>query len=117
MSCYRLSKDLCSKLTSAMTEFWWSSGSNRHKLPWVAWKKLCKQKDKGGLGFHEIEIHNQALLGNQSWRICSNPNSLLSRLLRARYFKNSTFLDCNIGTHPSYAWKSILHGRNLLKKV
>lgn len=41
MSCFRLSKDLCSKLTSAMIEFWWSSGNDRHNIPWVAWKKLC----------------------------------------------------------------------------
>lgn len=116
MSCFRLSKDLCAKLTSALTEFWWSNGSNRHKLPWVAWKKLCKQKDSGGMGFHDIELHNQALLGKQAWRIWSFPNSLLSRLLKARYFRNSSFLGCSIGNRPSYAWRSLLHGRELLKK-
>lgn len=66
MSCFRLSKDLCSKLTSDMIEFWWSSGNNRHKIPWVAWKKLGKKKEMGGLGFRDIELHNQALLGKQA---------------------------------------------------
>lgn len=28
MSCFKLSKDLCKNLTSATTEFWWSSGNN-----------------------------------------------------------------------------------------
>ena len=40
MSCFKLSKDVCAKLTSAMMELWWSSGSNKKKIPWVAWKKL-----------------------------------------------------------------------------
>lgn len=31
MSVYKLPKDLCAKLTSAMREFWWSNGSARKK--------------------------------------------------------------------------------------
>ena len=54
MSCFKLPKDVCAKLTSSMIEFWWSSGTNRKKIPWVAWQKLCKDKDKGGLGFKDI---------------------------------------------------------------
>lgn len=54
MSCFKLPKDVCAKLTSSMMEFWWSSGTNRKKIPWVAWQKLCKDKDKGGLGFKDI---------------------------------------------------------------
>ena len=110
MSCFRLSKDLCSKLTSAMTEYWWSSGNNRHKIAWVTWQKLCKKKELGGLGFHDIELQKQA------WRIWNQPELLLSRILRDRYFRNSSFLECSIGTRPSYAWRSIMHGRDLMKQ-
>lgn len=56
MSVFKLPKDLCGKLTSAMREFWWSSGGNRRKLLWVAWDKLCKSKEEGGLGFHDLAL-------------------------------------------------------------
>lgn len=116
MSCYKLPKEVCAKLTSAMIEFWWSSGNNRKKIPWVAWQKLCKDKELGGLGFKDIEKFNQSLLAKQAWRIWSSPDTLLSRLLRHRYFNRSSFLDCCVGARPSYAWRSMLHGRDLLKK-
>lgn len=34
------------KITSAMIEFWWSSGKNKRKISWIAWKKLCQQKSE-----------------------------------------------------------------------
>ncbi|KAL9293763.1 hypothetical protein AtEden1_Chr3g0198281 [Arabidopsis thaliana] len=116
MSCFKLPQDLCKKLTSVMTEFWWSSGNDRNKIPWVAWKKLCRKKEDGGLGFHDIVKFNQALLCKQAWRLLDQPQSLLARFLKSRYFREKSFLDCGVGTRPSYAWRSIFHGRELLKK-
>lgn len=99
-----------------MVKFWWSSGNNRRNISWVAWKKLGKPKEEGGLGFHDLELFNQALLGKQAWCIWDKPNSLLAQVLKHRYFATSEFLEFGVGTCPSYGWRSILHGRELLKK-
>jgi hypothetical protein len=40
----------------------------------------------------------------------------VGRILKAKYFPRSSFLEVFIGNHPSYAWRSILSARELLHK-
>lgn len=37
-------------------------------------------------------------------------------MLKGKYFSKNSFLECGAGTRPSYIWRSILHGRELLKQ-
>lgn len=102
MSCFKLPNEVCAKITSGMTGFWWNSGNNRKKITWVAWQKLCKEKELDGLGFHDIEKFNQYLLAKQAWRIWNSPNSLVARILKNGYFPRTSFLNGNMGRRPSY---------------
>lgn len=86
------------------------------KIHWRSWNRMCIHKNQGGLGFQDLNIFNQAMLSKQSWRIIRNPDSLLAKVLRGRYFKTRNFLNAPLGHNPSYTWRSIVWGQELFKK-
>ncbi|XP_019087406.1 PREDICTED: uncharacterized protein LOC109127279 [Camelina sativa] len=114
MNYFELLAELCSELDRLIANFWSGSTRDKRKLSWVAWKKLITSKDTGGLGFRDFKLSNQALLANHVWKIMKRPNSLVYRLLKARYFKDGIFFSATKGHKPSYGWNSLRFGRDLL---
>lgn len=56
----------------------------------------------GWYGVQTYESFNKTLLAKQLWRIISNPNSLVARVLKARYFKHQDIMKASLGSNPSY---------------
>lgn len=69
----------------------------------MSWTRLGKSKNSGWLGFRDLEVLNLAMLANQGWRILRHPNSLVARIMQAKYYYNVTFLEAHLGRGPSYA--------------
>ncbi|KAL6566692.1 hypothetical protein OROMI_015096 [Orobanche minor] len=116
MGCFLLPQSVCQKINSLMMNFWWGQRGEEKRLSWCAWEKLCLNKRDGGMGFRDITSFNQAMLAKQGWRLIQNDSSLLAQILKARYFPNRSFRDAPIGYNPSYTWRSIVAGRELLKE-
>jgi hypothetical protein len=95
--------------------FWWESNFDKRKIHWVNWKKICKNKEYGGLGFRETFVFNEALLAKQGWKILTQPHSLVARVFKAKYFPKCNFFDAPMGNKMSYTWRSILQVRWVLK--
>ncbi|XP_019178261.1 PREDICTED: uncharacterized protein LOC109173479 [Ipomoea nil] len=118
MSVFYLPQRLCDTLERLFNRYWWGGGggSTSRGIHWLSWHRLCVPKAKGGLGFKRLHEFNIALLAKQGWRLLIYPNSLVSRLLRAKYYPNNSFLNAQMGHNPSYLWRSIMAGQELLKR-
>lgn len=77
---------------------------------------MCTPKSNGGLGFRNLTAFNKALLAKQVFRIVQHPNSLMARVLKAKYFKNSDIMVAAMGYNPSFVWRSLMWGRELCIK-
>lgn len=114
MSCYLLPKSFCADLHRLLAGFWWGGDGGERKIHWLAWDKLCAPKDVGGLGFRDLFSFNLAMLAKQGWRVLQFPDSLTSKILKAKYFPNYSFLDAPVKANSSYVWKSICTARSIL---
>ncbi|CAN1127287.1 Uncharacterized mitochondrial protein AtMg00310 [Linum perenne] len=85
-----------------MAKFWWGEVADQRHIRWRSWSNLCLSKKEGGLGFKDFKAFNQALLAKQSWRILREPDLLLSRLLKGRYFPSQCFLNATKLWNPSW---------------
>ncbi|KAH9778582.1 reverse transcriptase domain-containing protein [Citrus sinensis] len=50
----------------------------------------------------------------QCWKLITNPNSLVARILKARYYPRSSFVDATVGFNPSYTWRSIMAAKHVV---
>jgi hypothetical protein len=56
------------------------------------------------------------MLAKQGWRIVTEPQSLMARTIKAKYFPHCNFFQAKQGSRPSYSWQSILKASWILKK-
>lgn len=76
---------------------------------------MCMSKKAGGLGFRDLRGFNLALLGKQCWNLLNNPNALVSRVMKARYYPSSSLLQASRTGGASYAWSGLWEAKENMK--
>ncbi|CAL8157404.1 unnamed protein product [Prunus armeniaca] len=74
-------------------------------------------KLEGGMGFRNHHDFNLALLAKQSWRLLIEQNSFWALIMKSRYFPSCNFLKASKGARASWAWASMLEGREVIIRV
>lgn len=114
MSIFRIPDGILDEIQMMLARFWWGSKRTERKLHWHKWESLCLPKSMGEMGFRDLKCFNQDLIEKQGWRLYNTTDSLIYKVLKARYFKNTEFLEARRGNAPSYSWRSIWGAKSLL---
>jgi len=81
---------------------------------WQSWDLLKTDKVNGGLGFRDLLAFNKPLLSKQTWRLFQQPHLLWCRLFKGLYFHTKDIHSAELGTRPSWGWRSVLFGRDAI---
>ena len=114
MGCFKCSLGLCHEIESLIKKFFWGQKGDRRKIYWLKWEELTKCKMVGGMGFRDLALHNDSLLAKQAWRLLHNKTSLFYKVFKPRFFPNCSIMEAKESRSGSYAWRSILHDRDVL---
>jgi hypothetical protein len=62
MSVFKLPKQVCQGIITAMSQYWWGDEDQQKHMHWFAWWKMCVPKKQGGMGFRDLHCFNLAML-------------------------------------------------------
>ena len=114
MSYFKLPDSLYDEMMGMIRNFWWGQKKEERKIAWLSWQKMCEPKCEGGLGFKNLKWFNMALLAKQRWHLQMGGDSLVCRVLKAKYFPTGDFVHASIGHNPSYTWRSLISAQSLV---
>lgn len=68
------------------------------------------------MGFKDLTMFNEAMLAKLAWRLLHDDNFLFYQVFKARFLPRGSILEAKDSSSASYAWKSILKGREVTLK-
>jgi len=113
------SKKFLAKITAIVRTFWWHGiQKDQHKKPmhYRSWDAICKTKNEGGLGIRKLELVNKGMLINTAWRLVYDSNSIVAKIIKAKYFPYASLWTAPTYVPKSTFWASILSIRHHLEK-
>ena len=66
MGCFKLPMGLCNEIEVMIRKFWWGQKGEKRKVHWLKWSEMTKSKNEGGMGFHDLALHNDSFLAKQA---------------------------------------------------
>lgn len=111
MSVFCLPIDLLKDIKAMIRKFWWGCSETSRKIHCVQWESLCSSKSVRGMGFRDLQMFNDAMLGKQVWRLFHDRNSLVYMVFQANYFQSGNIFDAKESPRCSLDWRSILQAQ------
>jgi hypothetical protein len=90
-SFFLLTKGVLNKLDYYRSRFFWQGDSEKRKYRLVKWSVVCRPKDQGGLGVHDLQVKNSVLLGKCIFKLLTE-DGVWQTLLKIKYIGSKACL-------------------------
>jgi hypothetical protein len=110
MSTILFSKTFVDRITAIIRRFWWTGVQEDNPTSPIAfrfWDDICQSKDNGGLGIRDLYTVNKSLIIHAAYNIATDKN-LLTSVLKAKYFSNTSLWKATNSGPRSAFWSSVL---------
>lgn len=108
MQTAKIPRIICDDIDKRTRRFIWGGTEDHRRVHLLSWEQLQKPRDQGGLGVRSARQANSAFLTKLGWRVLTEPNSLWSRVLRAKYCKGRCDIDMfESKQNMSNVWRGI----------
>ncbi|XP_074305781.1 uncharacterized protein LOC141641002 [Silene latifolia] len=93
----------------------WGGSEQFHKIPNVAWEKICCDKKYGGLGIVHCRKWNMAMMGKFVWWLVSKADHMWIKWVNHIYIKGQEWLSYIPPVQSSWSWRMICKTKEILK--
>lgn len=69
MLVFNMLESIVRNIDSTCRKFLWANDGDKKKFSLVAWKKLCREKSKGGIGLRKMEHLNLSHRDKMEWNL------------------------------------------------
>jgi hypothetical protein len=107
ISFFQLPKGVLNRLDYFRSRFFWQGDNEKKKYRLTKWSVVCRSKDQGGLGVHDLEVKNRALLGKWLARLLTE-DGVWQQLLRKKYVGSKAISQVIWKPGDSHFWASIM---------
>jgi hypothetical protein len=111
MSFFAIPRGVLKKLDYFRSRFFWQSDGKRRNYRLAKWSILCQPKDQGGLGIHDLDIKNKALLSKWLFQLLTMDGTW-QQLLCNKYLGSKTLSQVQWKSRDSHFWARLMKVKN-----
>ncbi|XP_074290596.1 uncharacterized protein LOC141617312 [Silene latifolia] len=110
--CYRIHSYAARKFSYAgrlvlMKSFLWDNGTEYRRVPLVAWDRICRPKEEGGLGLRDLGVWNKAMVGRLVAWVAEKKDTIWVHRVHHNHLKGKDWMDYIPPASSSWVWRRI----------
>ncbi|GJW67965.1 RNA-directed DNA polymerase, eukaryota, reverse transcriptase zinc-binding domain protein [Tanacetum coccineum] len=106
-----LPEGVIKNINKILKDFLWNQNDGTKGRPKVAWKNVCRSKQKGGLGLKDLGVWNRAMIVKHMWHIVTDKESLWVKWVNTEKLNGKNFWEIEEDINDSWGWRNILKQR------